>query len=55
MSGQEERINKRIPWSTSEQALSFQVLKSKSLTKFIVVLACNDDIFSKQNKTETKK
>lgn len=54
MNGQEDKINESIPWSTLEQVLRSQVLKSKHLTKSIIALTCNDDIFNKQNKTETK-
>ena len=50
MSRQEEKINKRVPWSISEPVLRFQVFKNMSLTKFIILLTCNDDIFSKQNR-----
>lgn len=54
MNEQEEKINKRIPWCTTETAVRFQILKSKSLIKFIIALTHNADIYSKQNKTETK-
>ena len=52
MSRQEEKINKRVPWSTSEPVFRFQVFINKSLTKFIILLTCNDDILSKQNRNK---
>lgn len=54
MNGQGDEINESVPWGTLEQVLRSQGLKSKHLTKSIIALTRNDDIFNKQNKMETK-